>query len=190
METEKLVMFDFDGVIADSWCGQKRAFADALLAHGLDEFATSATFRDLLEANWFEALAESGVPAHVVADIEEAFGSVPSPDLFPGMAEVIERLSQAHTVVVITSSATEDVRRILHERRVRGVQRRSSAATWSRARRGRSARRAAGTASPWSPGTSATRWVTSRRPGRRAPRSSARAGAGTAKSVCFAPTPT
>ena len=121
MESDKLVMFDFDGVIADSWCGQKRAFADALLAHGLDEFATSATFRDLLESNWFDALAESGVPAHVIEDIEQAFGSVPSPDLFPGMAEVIERLSEAHPVVVITSSSTEDVRRILDEHQVRGV---------------------------------------------------------------------
>jgi phosphoglycolate phosphatase len=121
MDPGKLVMFDFDGVIADSWCGQKRAFADALFAHGLDEFATSATFLDLLESNWFDALAQSGVPAHVVADIEEAFGSAPSPELFPGMAEVIERLSRAHTVVVITSSATEDVRRILDEHQVCGV---------------------------------------------------------------------
>jgi phosphoglycolate phosphatase len=121
METGKLVMFDFDGVIADSWCGQKRAFVDALQAHGLDDFATSATFRDLLESNWFEALGEAGVPDHVVGEIERAFGTVESPELFPGMAEVIERLAEAHPVVVITSSATDVVRRILRERQVRGV---------------------------------------------------------------------
>jgi phosphoglycolate phosphatase len=121
MESEKLVMFDFDGVIADSWCVQKRAFADALLAHGLDQFATSGTFRDMLESNWFDSLREAGVAAHVVADIEEAFESAPTPDLFPGMAEVIERLAEAHPVVVITSSSTEHVRRILDEHQVRGV---------------------------------------------------------------------
>jgi phosphoglycolate phosphatase len=121
MESEKLVMFDFDGVIADSWCGQKGTCVDTLREYGLDEFATSATFRDLLESNWFDALARAGVPDHVVTELEERFGSGPSPDLFPGMAEVIERLSQAHTVVVITSSDTEHVRRILDERQVRGV---------------------------------------------------------------------
>ena len=121
MGSRKLVMFDFDGVIADSWCGQKAAFVGALQAHGLHDFATSATFCDLLEANWFDALAESGVPEHVVADIEEAFADGPTPERFPGMAEVIDRLSRAHPVVVITSSDTSDVERILEERQVRGV---------------------------------------------------------------------
>jgi phosphoglycolate phosphatase len=121
MATKRLVMFDFDGVIADSWCGQKGAFVDTLRSHGLHEFATSATFRDLLESNWFEALSEAGVPDHVVAEIEESFGSRPSPELFPGIAEVIERLAEAHTVIVITSSSTADVERILEDRQVRGV---------------------------------------------------------------------
>jgi phosphoglycolate phosphatase len=121
MKSEKIVMFDFDGVIADSWCAQKAAFAGALRAHGLDDFATSATFLDLLEANWFEALLDAGLPREVVADIESAFGGGPTPELFPGMADVIERLAEAHPVIVITSSATADVERVLAQRRVRGV---------------------------------------------------------------------
>jgi beta-phosphoglucomutase-like phosphatase (HAD superfamily) len=51
MQPSKIVMFDFDGVIADSWCAQKGAFVGTLQAHGLHDFATSATFRDLLESN-------------------------------------------------------------------------------------------------------------------------------------------
>jgi phosphoglycolate phosphatase len=121
MPAPKIVMFDFDGVIADSWCAQKGAFVDALRSHGLHDIATSATFRDLLDANWFEALVEAGVPEEVVRQIEEGFGTLPTPELFPGMAEVIERLAEAHPVVVITSSSTADVERILDERQVRGV---------------------------------------------------------------------
>jgi phosphoglycolate phosphatase len=121
MGSPKLVMFDFDGVIADSWCGQKSAFVGALQAHGLHDFATSGTFRDMLESNWFEALSESGVPAHVITDIERAFDAGPTPELFPGMADVIERLSRAHPVVVITSSDTAHVERILEQHQVRGV---------------------------------------------------------------------
>jgi phosphoglycolate phosphatase len=121
MSADKIVMFDFDGVIADSWCAQKGAFVDTLRTHGLHDFATSATFRDLLDANWFEALLEAGVPEQVVQEMEDGFGTLPTPDLFPGMAEVIERLAEAHPVIVITSSSTADVERILCERQVRGV---------------------------------------------------------------------
>jgi phosphoglycolate phosphatase len=109
-------MFDFDGVIADSLDDQCRAFVETLQANGLEHLATQARFLDFTEANWFEALAEAGVPEGVVAEIEDAFGAAPSPELFPRMAEVIGRLGAAHPVVVITSSRTRVVERILGER--------------------------------------------------------------------------
>jgi len=93
-------MFDFDGVIADSLDEQCRA---------------------CVETDWFAALAAAGVPADVVAELEEAFGAVPSPDLFPEMAAVIERLAAAHPLVVITSSRTSVVEGVLAEHGVRGV---------------------------------------------------------------------
>jgi phosphoglycolate phosphatase len=121
MPASKIVMFDFDGVIADSWSAQRAAFVGALRGHGLHDFATSATFRDLLESNWFEALLRAGVPATVVDDIERAFGATPVPELFPGIGEVVERLAQAFPVIVVTSSATAKVERSLRDRGVRGV---------------------------------------------------------------------
>ena len=121
VQPSKIVMFDFDGVIADSWCAQRAAFVGVLRAHGLHDFATSATFRDLLESNWFEALLRAGVPSAVVVDIERAFGAGPVPELFPVIDEVIERLAQAYPVIVVTSSSTADVWRFLRERQVRGV---------------------------------------------------------------------
>jgi phosphoglycolate phosphatase len=121
MQAGKIVMFDFDGVIADSWCAQKSAYVGALRAHGLHDFATSATFRDLLESNWFEALRRAGVPPEAVAAVEEAFGESPTPELFPGMDEVLERLGAAYPVIVVTSSSTADVWRVLEDRGVRGV---------------------------------------------------------------------
>ena len=121
MSDDKIVIFDFDGVIADSWCAQRAAFVGALQAHGLHDFATSATFRDLLEANWFEALAGSGVADEVIVDIERGFRDLPVPDFFPGMDEVLERLARAYPVVVVTSSSTADVERVLEQRDIRGV---------------------------------------------------------------------
>jgi phosphoglycolate phosphatase len=118
---DKLIMFDFDGVIADSLDDQTRAFVDTLRSHGLDDLATPATFLDFTESNWFEALDGAGLPDAIVTEIEDAFAAVPSPDLFPEMAEVIARLAAEHPVVVITSSRTADVEAILDEHGVTGV---------------------------------------------------------------------
>jgi len=117
----KLIMFDFDGVIADSLADQSRAFVETLRARGFDDLATRAQFLDFTEVNWFAALVAAGVPADVREELEDAFGAAPSPELFPGMAAVIERLAGAHPVVVITSSRTSVVEGILAERGVRGV---------------------------------------------------------------------
>ncbi len=108
-------MFDFDGVIADSLEEQCQAFVETLQANGLEHLATPSHFLDFTEVNWFEALAEAGVPEDVVAKMEAAFEAAPSPDLFPSMAEVIGRLRASHPVVVITSSRTDVVKRILEK---------------------------------------------------------------------------
>ena len=90
-----MLMFDFDGVIADSLHDQTRVFVDTLQSHGLHELATPSTFLEFTETNWFEALLRAEVPGHVVEDIERGFGAAPSPELFPGMAGVVETLSAA-----------------------------------------------------------------------------------------------
>jgi phosphoglycolate phosphatase len=117
----KLIMFDFDGVIAGSLDEQCRACVETLRARGFADLATPAQFLDFTETNWLAALADAGVPEDVVEELEEAFGAIPSPDLFPEMVAVIERLAAAHPVVVITSSRTSVVEGILAEHGVRGV---------------------------------------------------------------------
>jgi len=114
-------MFDFDGVIADSLDDQSRACVETLRERGFADLATPEQFLEFTETNWFEALAAAGVPNDVMDELEDAFGAVPSPDLFPEMAEVIERLAAADPVMVITSSRTSVVERILAEHGVRGV---------------------------------------------------------------------
>jgi phosphoglycolate phosphatase len=117
----KLMMFDFDGVIADSLDDQSRACVEILRARGFAKLATRARFLELTEANWFEALAAAGVPEGVRAELEDAFSALPIPDLFPEMDAVIARLAGAHPVVVITSSRTRVVEGILASHGVRGV---------------------------------------------------------------------
>ncbi len=121
MADDQLIMLDFDGVIVDSLHDQSSAFVETLRARGFEALATPERFLDFTETNWFEALAEAGVPAAVAEELDDAFGAAPSPELFPRMAEVIERLAAAHPVIVITSSRTGVVEQILAEHGVTGV---------------------------------------------------------------------
>jgi phosphoglycolate phosphatase len=115
-----LIMFDFDGVIVDSLDDQSRACTTTLRAHGLPHLATHEQFLAFTEDNWFAALADAGVPGKTVAAIEDAIAATPRPPLFAGVASVLEELGRENPVVVISSSRTDVVERILAEHGVRG----------------------------------------------------------------------
>jgi hypothetical protein len=185
----KLIMFDFDGVIVDSLDHQCRAFVETVRAEGFADLATAEQFLEFTESNWFEALAAAGVPPTVVSEVENAFGAAPSPELFPEMATVIERLAAAHRMIVITSSRTDVVERVLAEHSVRGVAEVIGGdQDESKTRKIDKPDGASGARLP--PGMWATPWGTSSRPGGRAWARSAWRGAGTGSNACVAPTPT
>jgi phosphoglycolate phosphatase len=115
-----LIMFDFDGVIVDSLDDQVCAFTTAMRVHGLPHLATREQFLAFVEDNWFAALADAGVPAPTVAAVEDAIAATPSPPLFAGVAPVLEDLAQSNRVVVISSSRTSVIERVLAEHGVRG----------------------------------------------------------------------
>ena len=104
MQASKVLMFDFDGVIADSWCAQKNAYVGALEAHGLHDFADLRHLPRPPRVELVRRPPAAGVPSEVVADIERAFGEAPMPELFPGIGEVVERLAAAYPVIVVSSS--------------------------------------------------------------------------------------
>ncbi len=72
MTQSKLIMFDFDGVIADSLDEQRRACVGTLRARGLHDLATRAQFLDCCGGGPLRALGEhreaavAGVPAIAV----------------------------------------------------------------------------------------------------------------------------
>lgn len=123
----KLIMFDYDGTIVDS----QAAFCDACVStfrrRGFPELATCERAIALLDENWFEALASAGVPPDVVEELEDAFSSSASidssgaPAPFEGMPGLIERLAWRNTVVIVTSSRSPDVERVLAHHRVSGI---------------------------------------------------------------------
>ena len=117
---DALLMFDFDGVIVDSLDEQCRAYTATMRARGLPHLASREQFLAFTEDNWFAALADAGVPAATVTAVEDAIAATPSPPLFDGIAPVLEELARTNAVLVISSSRTSVISRVLREHGVRG----------------------------------------------------------------------
>jgi phosphoglycolate phosphatase len=121
---KNLIMFDYDGTIVDSL----QVFCDACVTvfrrNGLPQFATCERALAFLDGNWFEELAAAGVPSQVINELEDAFSAFASegtPRPFRGMPELIERLARRNTVVIVTSSRGDDVKRVVAEHNLVGI---------------------------------------------------------------------
>lgn len=122
-----LLLFDYDGVVADSLTAFHGAVARLSAAAGHPELAEQEAYLSLFDGNLFEGLAARGLdgPAIAVvvgalpAALAAAYESVP---LVPGMAAALARLGARHPLFVVTSNATAVVVGHLARHGVSGVQ--------------------------------------------------------------------
>lgn len=120
----RLVLFDFDGVIADSLEPTCAVLGRVMVAHGYPELATPEALLRFVDANWFEGLREAGVPLQVSDDINDgvaetvAAGAFAPYDDMPG---VVTRLAARHQVLVVTSNRTDIVETCLARYGIEGV---------------------------------------------------------------------
>jgi len=111
---EKVVMFDFDGVIADS-LQQVRTFVNKHCEKvGLCWFTKRVNFTNLFDGNFYEQAVKFGFPASkidgFISDYLHEFNSeIDSIRIFPEMKDLIEKIAENSTVYVITSSITSVV---------------------------------------------------------------------------------
>jgi phosphoglycolate phosphatase len=121
-----LLLFDYDGVIADSLEAFHGAVAGLCRAAGRPELAEREAYLALFDGNLFEGLAARGLSA---ADVGRVVGGLPAAlaaayervPLVPGMAEVLGHLGARHPLFVVTSNATAIVAGHLARGGVAGV---------------------------------------------------------------------
>jgi phosphoglycolate phosphatase len=121
-----LYIFDFDGVIADSLGVFEVCTFAACREGGWPHVSTRADFLRLFETNMYDGLHVAGVDpediprlmALLAPKLEAQAGQC---ELFPGMADVLARLSDAGRVAVVTSNLTPVVAGILDRHKVAGV---------------------------------------------------------------------
>jgi len=104
-----VIMFDHDGVLADSFDAFLAAFGAACRRHGHAEVGTRERFLGLFECNFYDGMAAHGVSREalraIVDDTTAALDAAPGLQPFPGVPELLRGLAARFDVVVITSNA-------------------------------------------------------------------------------------
>ncbi len=121
-----LLMFDFDGVIADSLDWFNINFHNSCVELGYNLFEDKETFIRLLDNNLFEAMISSGVNQK---DITPIFDNLHKKlkrerhliNLFDGIVDMLNSLAKEFPVYIITSNISDVVSSILDKNGVKGI---------------------------------------------------------------------
>ncbi len=121
-----LLLFDFDGVIADSLAVFHEGMAAVCRRHGFPQFEDRERFLDLFDVNMVTGLRQLGVPPETVPAILGDLGGmlVGASDRyqpFPGIVDAFRHLTAVAPVYVITSNLTAVVEAWLERYGVAGV---------------------------------------------------------------------
>lgn len=121
-----LIMFDFDGVVADSFEVFYAEFRAAVEDLGFHKLQTRNDLLGLFEGNAFVQLVKLGFPVWRLKRLGERFGpriaeANQRVHPFPGMPELLAELAAEHTVYVISSNTTKAVEDFLQKHQIAGV---------------------------------------------------------------------
>lgn len=121
-----LLLFDFDGVIADSLAVFHEGMAAVCRRHGFPQLEDKERFLDLFDGNMVEGLRQAGVPPESIPVILGELGTMLAavPDRyppFPGIVDAFRQLTAVAPVYVITSNLTAVVAAWLERYGVAGV---------------------------------------------------------------------
>jgi len=119
-----LILFDYDGVIADTRSIFQQAFRNACAVFGLEHCAEDEVFLRIFEGNMMAGLSEAGLQetdrSHFLWVLKDRLSSLPRPRLFPGMRDVIVTLRRHFPLWIITSNASDAVKPVLEQAGIAG----------------------------------------------------------------------
>ena len=116
MKDRKMVLFDFDGVLADSLDLYAEAVARCLERIGTPIVKNREDYLALFEGNFYESMAARGVD--LAAFAQAAMDILPGIDYgamkpFDGLIPVLDALQKDHLLAVISSNGSRTIRRML-----------------------------------------------------------------------------
>ena len=123
-----LVMFDYDGVIADSLDAHVQSFLAAFRDNGCTNMNTAQDIIDLYEDNVYQSMTDLGLSEEEIDRILDCYNVnqarlLDQIQLFPQIKELFSDLvSACHLVYIITSNTAEAVSGVLSKRGIVGVE--------------------------------------------------------------------
>ena len=118
---DRLLAFDYDGVLVDSYDVFKRYFLEACRDQDVKAISTEEDFLSLFDGNLYQRMMQQGLSRDQILSIVLAVrdGIMAEQDiiqLYPGIHDAVHALAEDHTLAVVTSNDTEVVRHFLQMR--------------------------------------------------------------------------
>jgi phosphoglycolate phosphatase len=115
------VVFDYDGVIVDSLDFFIKYFVNACKNEGIDSIATKNKFLSLFEGNMYESMHKRGLSDEQILKViyilkDGLLKDQANIKMYPGIHEVIKKLSNNNFLFVITSNDSQVVEEYLNSR--------------------------------------------------------------------------
>jgi len=112
------LIFDYDGVIADSLDIFMDCFIKACNEAGFSDIASKQEFLLLFEGNMFEKMMNKGMSKQQILRImhilkDELLRNQDKVHVFPGMKTTLHKLSMENTLLIITSNESNVVKQFL-----------------------------------------------------------------------------
>jgi phosphoglycolate phosphatase len=120
-----LILFDFDGVLADTLDDMLSFAREACAELGIHRIPIPADLASLETMSFVEYGRQLGVPLHLIDKFTDGcfkrFGQRSQPPkIFDGMKQVMEQLSKNNTLAVVTGNTTQTVENFLDVHGLRG----------------------------------------------------------------------
>lgn len=127
MKKPSLIMFDYDGVIVDSFEIHAKCFIRACRENGYLGINTKEELLNLYEGNVYKGLLERGLSANLIDKILEDYEKMQREylhqiQLFPGMKECLAELEAVHKIYIITSNISQAVVQVLNSKGIKYFQ--------------------------------------------------------------------
>ncbi len=116
MKKKKLFLFDFDGVIVDSFAFYRESSGRCFEKMGINSAATRDDFLDFFEDNFYVALTKRGIDIAEFGRVAKQVGpTVDSSTIVPfyNVVPVLETLGKDNVLLVVSSNSRKAIDQIL-----------------------------------------------------------------------------
>jgi phosphoglycolate phosphatase len=124
---EKIIIFDYDGVIVDSLDAYEKAVVSAFQKNGFDQIDSRKAFLDLFDENFFESVVKLGVPPENIPAIMKELAPMLQSlqgdiEVFNGVSELLAELIKRCKIFIVTSNVTGVVEAYLAYQNITGFE--------------------------------------------------------------------